>query len=83
MSPSPSSQAFKVTSRVHGMSPSASSHGMSPLLHAGGHDMISTNSQFFYIYILQICKTRFKNHLACSFKNKEGHRYHYLVQVFS
>ena len=42
----------------------------------GGHDIISFNSRFLNIHILQICKTRFEKHLACSFKNEEGRRYH-------
>ena len=43
--------------------------------------MISINSRFLNIPISsQICKTRFEKHLACSFKNEEGHRYHcYLI----
>ena len=46
--------------------------------------MIRINSRFLYIHISQICKTRFEKHLACSFKNEEGHRYrYYLVWVFS
>ena len=45
--------------------------------------MISVNNRFLNIHILQIYKTPFEKHLACSFKNEEDHRYHYhLVRVF-
>ena len=53
MSLSPSLQKFKFTS------PSTHGTSSSPLPYTGGHDMISINSRFLNILILQICKAQF------------------------